>query len=110
MGGAFPQGEPEFNIKTDIPAARKLFAEWPTPIVASGYEVGEALPFPASSIENDFSWSPAHPVVEAYKAYRPMPYDARTWDMAKPSKSNLRAKHIASRQSPPKTKTIIFFS
>jgi inosine-uridine nucleoside N-ribohydrolase len=81
MGGAYPQGGPEFNIKTDISAARKLFAEWPTPIVASGYEVGEALLFPALSIENDFSWSPAHPVVDAYKAYRPMPYDAQTWDM-----------------------------
>ena len=81
MGGAFPQGGPEFNMKTDIPAARKLFAEWPTPIVASGYEVGEALLFPASSIENDFSWSPAHPVVDAYRAYKPMPYDAPTWDM-----------------------------
>jgi len=81
MGGAFPQGGPEFNIKSDVPAARKLFAEWPTPIVASGYEVGEALHFPASSIETDFSWSPAHPVVDACRAYKPMPYDAPTWDM-----------------------------
>jgi len=81
MGGAYPHGGPEFNIKTDIPAARKLFAEWPTPIVASGYEVGEALLFPGASIENDFSWSPAHPVVDAYRAYKPMPYDAPTWDM-----------------------------
>ena len=81
MGGAYPRGGPEFNIKTDIAAARKLFAEWPTPIVASGQGVGEALLFPASSIENDFSWSPAHPVVDAYKAYRPMPYDAPSWDM-----------------------------
>jgi inosine-uridine nucleoside N-ribohydrolase len=81
MGGAYPQGAPEFNIKTDIPAARKLFAEWPIPIIASGYELGEKLLFPASSIETDFSWSAAHPVVEAYRAYKTMPYDAPTWDM-----------------------------
>jgi inosine-uridine nucleoside N-ribohydrolase len=81
MGGAFPSGEPEFNIKTDIPAARKLFEEWPTPIVVSGYEVGQGLLFPASSIESDFSWSADHPVVDAYRAYKPMPYDAPTWDM-----------------------------
>jgi inosine-uridine nucleoside N-ribohydrolase len=81
-GGAFPDGKPEFNIKSDIPAARKLFAEWPTPIVVSGYEIGEALPFPAASIEKDFAWSPAHPVVDAYKASKPMPYDAPTWDMS----------------------------
>src|SRR5438093_2566965 len=47
MGGAYPDGKPEFNIASDIAAAKKLFAEWPTPIVASGYELGEALPFPA---------------------------------------------------------------
>jgi inosine-uridine nucleoside N-ribohydrolase len=81
VGGAYPDGQPESNIKSDIPAAKKLFAEWPTPIVASGHEVGSALLFPASSIEKDFAWSPAHPVVDAYRAYKPMPYDAPTWDM-----------------------------
>lgn len=80
-GGAFPDGQPEFNIKSDVLAARKLFTEWPTPIVASGYEVGEGLLFPGSSIEKDFAWSPAHPVADAYRAYKPMPYDAPTWDM-----------------------------
>jgi inosine-uridine nucleoside N-ribohydrolase len=79
--GVYPDGQPEFNVKSDIPAAKKLFAEWPTPIVASGREVGDALPFPAASIEKDFGWSPAHPVVDAYRAYKPMPYDAPTWDM-----------------------------
>lgn len=81
MGGAYPEGAPEFNIKSDIAAAKKLFAEWPTPIVASGFEVGEGLLFPAASIEKDFAWSPAHPVVDAYRAHKPMPYDAPTWDM-----------------------------
>jgi inosine-uridine nucleoside N-ribohydrolase len=81
MGGAYPDGKPEFNIKADIPAAKKLFAEWPTPIVASGSEVGAALPFPASSIEKDFAWTPNHPVADAYRAYKPMPYDAPSWDM-----------------------------
>ncbi|MFN3325831.1 MAG: nucleoside hydrolase [Bryobacteraceae bacterium] len=80
-GGAFPSGEPEFNIKTDVPAAKRLFAEWPTPIVASGFEVGKEILYPASSIENDFTWTANHPVVDAYRAYKPMPYDAPTWDM-----------------------------
>ena len=68
--------------ESDIAAAKKLFSEWPTPIFAVGPEVGEAVPFPASSIEKDFAWSPAHPIVEAYRAYKPMPYDAPTWAMA----------------------------
>jgi inosine-uridine nucleoside N-ribohydrolase len=81
MGGAYQDGKPEYNVKSDIAAARKLFAEWPTPIVASGYEVGEALLYPALSIENDFAWTPNHPVVDAYRAYKPMPYDAPSWDL-----------------------------
>jgi inosine-uridine nucleoside N-ribohydrolase len=81
-GGAFPGGEPEFNVKSDIEAARTLLAEWPTPIVFAGQEIGEALPYPAASIEKDFSWSAAHPVADAYRSYKPMPYDAPTGDMA----------------------------
>jgi hypothetical protein len=85
-GGAYLNGAAQrniqFNIKADIAAAKKLFAEWPTPIVAAGSEVGASLPFPASSIENDFAWAPAHPVVDAYRAYKPMPYDAPTSAMA----------------------------
>src|SRR5262245_37408423 len=41
VGGAYPEGPPQFNIKADAAAARKLFAEWPTPIVATG-EIGRA--------------------------------------------------------------------
>jgi hypothetical protein len=74
-GGAFPGGGPEASIKADIPAARKLFAEWPSHIVACGSEVGEAVPYPGESIEKDFAWSPNHPVADAYRAHRPMPYD-----------------------------------
>jgi hypothetical protein len=74
--GAFPAGAAEASIKADVAAAKRLFAEWPTPIVAVGSEVGDALPYPGASIEKDFAWSPAHPVVDAYRAYKPMPYDA----------------------------------
>jgi inosine-uridine nucleoside N-ribohydrolase len=81
-GGAFPDGEPEFNVKADISAARKVFAEWPTPIVMSGQEVGKSLLFPGASIDKDFAWSSAHPVVDAYRASQPMPYDAPTSAMA----------------------------
>src|SRR5205085_7811738 len=36
----------------------------------------------SASIEKDFAWSPAHPVADAYKAYKAMPYDAPTSAMA----------------------------
>jgi len=80
MAGAFPDGKPEYNVKTDIPAAKKLFAEWPSPIVASGYEVGLSILYPASSIEKDFGYTADHPVAEAYRCYKRMPYDRPTWD------------------------------
>ncbi len=80
--GAYPEGAPDLYLQTDVPAARKVFAEWPTPIVACGAEVGTSLLFPAASLEKDFAWSPAHPVVDAYRAYRAMPYDAPSESMA----------------------------
>jgi inosine-uridine nucleoside N-ribohydrolase len=81
MGGDFAGGPPETNIKADIPSARKLFAEWPGEIIVCGNEVGSALRFPAAAIENDFAWSQAHPVVDAYRAAETMPYDAGTQDV-----------------------------
>lgn len=74
--GAYPSGAADPNISGDLAAARTLFAEWPTPIVAVGTEVGAALPYPGASIEKDFAWSEAHPVVDAYRVFKPMPYDA----------------------------------
>jgi hypothetical protein len=66
----------------DPKAIRRVLADWPTPIVFCGREVGEAALFPASSIEKDFTWAPANPIVDAYTAYKPMPYDAPSYDMA----------------------------
>ena len=74
--GRYPEEGPDYNIAHDVAAARKLFAEWPTSIVVAGDEVGREIPYPASSIENDFGWAPNHPVVDAYRAFQPMPYDA----------------------------------
>jgi inosine-uridine nucleoside N-ribohydrolase len=81
MAGHFPEGAPEFNVKTDIPSARQVFDEWPTPIVFSGFEIGQALLFPAQAVEHGFSWAANHPVADAYRAYMKMPYDRPTWDL-----------------------------
>jgi inosine-uridine nucleoside N-ribohydrolase len=81
MAGHFPAGQPEYNVKTDIPAARKVFGEWPSPIVFSGFEIGQALPFPAAAVEKGFLWAADHPVADAYRNYMKMPYDRPTWDL-----------------------------
>jgi hypothetical protein len=70
------------QFAVDLPAAQRLFAEWPTEIVVAPSELGDALPFPGASLEKDFAWSTAHPLVEAYRAYRAMPYDAPAPAMA----------------------------
>lgn len=71
----------EYNIVKDIASARALAARWPAPVVWSGYEVGEAAPYPHRSIEQDFSWTPRHPVRDAYYRYLPPPHDRPTWDL-----------------------------
>jgi inosine-uridine nucleoside N-ribohydrolase len=33
----------EFNVMVDAAASKKVFANWPTPIVMSGFEIGEKI-------------------------------------------------------------------
>ena len=61
---------------SDLPALRKVLAEWPSPILVVGHDVAEEAKFPAAAIEKDFEWSKAHPVVDAYRAFAPLPFDA----------------------------------
>jgi purine nucleosidase len=71
----------EYNVTQDLPSARKLASAWPTPIVWSGFEIGISVPFPAISIEHDFSYVPHHPAAEAYCLYNPPPHERPTWDL-----------------------------
>lgn len=74
--GSFPSGPADSAIASDVAAARALFADWPTPVVAVGSAVGAALPFPGASLAQDMEWAPHHPIVDAYRLFKPMPYDA----------------------------------
>ncbi len=80
MAGRFNDGELEYNIEKDIPAAQKLFATWPTPIVVSPFELGAHTTYPAARIDRDFRYVPDHPLADAYRAYQKMPYDEPLWD------------------------------
>ena len=71
----------EYNIVKDIPSARTLVARWPTPMVWSGFEIGIALPYPATSIERDYGYVAHHPVAEAYIKRNPPPHNRPTWDL-----------------------------
>jgi inosine-uridine nucleoside N-ribohydrolase len=71
----------EYNIVKDIPSAKQIATDWPTPIVWSGFEIGIAVPYPHKSIEQDFRYVEHHPLAEAYIAYNPPPHDRPTWDL-----------------------------
>ena len=62
--------------------AHKTLQDWPGLITLAGEDLGQSLPFPAESIEKDFEWATDHPLLDAYRAAKPMPYDASAPSMA----------------------------
>lgn len=82
MAGSFGEKKrAEFNVIHDIPAAQYVMENWPSGLVLSPFEVGVSVVYPASTIEQDFGWTAHHPLVDAYKRYRPFPYNRPTWDL-----------------------------
>jgi uncharacterized Ntn-hydrolase superfamily protein/inosine-uridine nucleoside N-ribohydrolase len=83
MAGMFggENRQKEYNVYIDLAAAKKVFADWPTPLVTSGFEIGQAIKYPAASIEHDFGYVRNHPLRDAYGLYQKMPYDRETWDL-----------------------------
>lgn len=68
MGGGYPSYGPETNFEYDPASAEYVAANWPTPIVWDGYEIGSQIDLgqtiPSSQPSNS-------PVRVAYKAYDP---------------------------------------
>jgi hypothetical protein len=85
MAGSFdPKADvnfSEYNVQKDIPSAQTLAAEWPTPMVWSGFEIGIAIPYPDVSIDHDFRYVEHHLVPEAYWALQAKPINRPTWDL-----------------------------
>jgi inosine-uridine nucleoside N-ribohydrolase len=83
MAGMFTEEgrHKEYNVFIDLESARRVYERWPTEIVASGYEIGLAIQYPATSILQDYNYVPHHPLSEAYALYMKMPYDRATWDL-----------------------------
>jgi inosine-uridine nucleoside N-ribohydrolase len=71
----------EYNIKMDLGASRRLFADWPTPVVASGWEIGHAIMHPAASMQQDYGYVEHHPLKEAYSYYRGLENPQPTYDL-----------------------------
>jgi inosine-uridine nucleoside N-ribohydrolase len=81
MAGHFPSSpNPEYNVAQDIPSAGKIFQEWPGEIVTSGYEVGASIQYNPDRLAADFRYAEHHPLADAYRAYKRMPYGEPLWD------------------------------
>ena len=52
MGGRFPSGS-EFNINRDFPSSKFVYENWPTPVLFSGFEIGEKIKVGLPLIHND---------------------------------------------------------
>jgi purine nucleosidase len=88
-GKVLPTGSPEFNLIVDVPSAQVLFKAWPTPIVASGFEIAVGLPIPSRVIEHGYAYAPDHPLIETYrtrcKEIKPQQCDAHPYLLPDPT-------------------------
>lgn len=74
MGGRFPDGR-EANLVHDGPAAAAAIANWPTPIIFSGWEIGNEIMTGAGLVETPAS----SPVRRSYQLYNGLK-DRQSWD------------------------------
>lgn len=52
MAGKFPSGK-EFNVEKDAVASQIVFTQWPTPVMLSGFEIGQKIKTGLPLIHND---------------------------------------------------------
>jgi hypothetical protein len=72
----------EANVINGIGYMQTVADQWPDDvlIVWSGYEIGEALPFPRLAIRHDLDYLPHHIVKEAYLLHSGPEHDRPCWD------------------------------
>lgn len=60
-------GKPDAHLKADVDAARRLLAEWPTPVYVVGASLGKEAPFPGDRLAAGVNWSDRHPAVDLFR-------------------------------------------
>ena len=71
----------EFNVAQDVVSAQKVFAEWPTEVVVSPFELGVSAKYPWDRFKKDLSWTDKHPIIESCMAYHQRECDQNTFDL-----------------------------
>lgn len=80
MAAAFPEGL-EFNVMQDPEASRTVFAQWPTPILISGFEIGEKIITGKRLAASDVQDSPVKDAYEMCLA-QDDPAGRNSWDQS----------------------------
>ncbi|GAB3926552.1 nucleoside hydrolase [Larkinella terrae] len=80
MAGAFPKGR-EFNVYKDSVASEKAFANWPTPVIFSGFEIGKQIKTGPRLVANQALKSPVKDVFALCMPKAKQDNDGRmSWD------------------------------
>jgi pyrimidine-specific ribonucleoside hydrolase len=69
MAGRFPKGK-EFNVEKDAAASVAVFTQWPTPVLLSGWEIGQQIKVGVPLIRN--TAIKQSPVQDAFRIAIPM--------------------------------------
>jgi len=81
MAGRFPSGG-EFNINQDFVASKYAYENWPTPVLFSGFEIGEKIKVGLPLIHNDAIQN--SPVKDVFRISIPLAAEDRagrkSWD------------------------------
>ncbi len=81
MAGKFPSGK-EFNVDRDFPSSKYVFENWPTPVLLSGFEIGEKIKCGLPLIHNDTITN--SPVKDVFRISIPMAEEdsagRKSWD------------------------------
>ena len=59
----------EYNVGGDIPLAKKVMEEWPTPLHIYPIEAGLSFPSVHDRILEQYSWQPESPIYQTYSRY-----------------------------------------
>ena len=80
MAGHFPEGL-EFNVMMDAPAAAYVMEHWPSPVILSGFEIGEKI---ITGCRTAAEGPADSPVAEAYRMSLPQdnPAGRNSWDQS----------------------------
>ena len=78
MGGRFPAMEPgDYNLGIEFAASHSVLSRWPTPILFSGGEIGDAVI--TGGVRLREATDPRHPVYRAYEIFND--FEGRfSWD------------------------------